>query len=79
MHSFPPRSFRQIFAGDARELALDAGLVLGTALFRTLLFGKPDARPHRRMGVALATGTSLEEARNRADAAAAAIRVLPGG
>jgi phosphoribosylglycinamide formyltransferase 2 len=46
---------------------------------RVLLFGKPDARPHRRMGVALASGTSLEEAQQRADRAAAAIRVVEAG
>jgi phosphoribosylglycinamide formyltransferase 2 len=45
---------------------------------QVLLLGKPDARPHRRMGVALASGATLEEAGQRADAAAAAIRVLPG-
>ena len=44
-----------------------------------LRFGKPDARPHRRMGVVLASGANLEEARQRADQAAAAITVLPGG
>ena len=45
---------------------------------QVLLFGKPDARPHRRMGVALARGGSEAEARRRADAAAAQIQVLPG-
>ncbi|MBM5791631.1 MAG: formate-dependent phosphoribosylglycinamide formyltransferase [Cyanobacteria bacterium M_surface_10_m1_298] len=43
---------------------------------QVLLFGKPDARPHRRMGVALASGSSLEEARSKADQAAAAIQVI---
>jgi phosphoribosylglycinamide formyltransferase 2 len=43
-----------------------------------LLFGKPDARPHRRMGVALARGASEAEARRRADRAAARIQVLAG-
>ena len=38
-----------------------------------LLFGKPEARPLRRMGVALASGADLAEARRRADAAAAAV------
>jgi phosphoribosylglycinamide formyltransferase 2 len=46
---------------------------------QVLLFGKPDARPHRRMGVALACGASLEEARHRADHAAAAIQVVDTG
>jgi len=42
---------------------------------QVLLFGKPEARPQRRMGVALARGTSEAEARRRADAAAARISV----
>lgn len=43
-----------------------------------LLFGKPEARPLRRMGVALACGRDLPEARRRADAAAAAVRLEVG-
>lgn len=39
------------------------------------LFGKPDARPGRRMGVALATGTDAEAARATARAAAAKLSV----
>jgi phosphoribosylglycinamide formyltransferase 2 len=34
------------------------------------LFGKPDSRPYRRMGVALAQGESIEEARRKATQAA---------
>jgi phosphoribosylglycinamide formyltransferase 2 len=45
---------------------------------QVLLFGKPNARPQRRMGVALARGDSEAQARQRADAAAARIRVTPG-
>ena len=45
---------------------------------QVLLFGKPNARPQRRMGVALARGHSEAQARQRADAAAARIRVTPG-
>jgi phosphoribosylglycinamide formyltransferase 2 len=45
---------------------------------QVLLFGKPDARPQRRMGVALARGDSEAQARQRADAAAARIRVTAG-
>jgi phosphoribosylglycinamide formyltransferase 2 len=45
---------------------------------QVLLFGKPDARPQRRMGVALARGESEAQARQRADAAAARIRVTAG-
>jgi len=43
-----------------------------------LLFGKPDARPNRRMGVALALGADEAEARRKADGAAACLRVGPG-
>jgi phosphoribosylglycinamide formyltransferase 2 len=39
------------------------------------IFGKPDARPNRRMGVALATGPDVDVARERARTAAAAMRV----
>ena len=39
------------------------------------LFGKPDARPGRRMGVALATAATVDEARAKAAAAALAISV----
>ena len=42
---------------------------------QVLLFGKAEARPQRRMGVALARGADTDEARRRADAAAAAIQV----
>jgi phosphoribosylglycinamide formyltransferase 2 len=42
---------------------------------QVLLFGKQQARPLRRMGVALARGGSEEEARHKADTAAAHIRV----
>ena len=39
------------------------------------LFGKPTTRKHRRMGVALAAGRSVDEARERAREAAARIRI----
>jgi len=45
---------------------------------QVLLFGKPELRPFRRMGVALARGESLAQARGRADAAAARIRCHTG-
>jgi phosphoribosylglycinamide formyltransferase 2 len=40
------------------------------------LFGKPRAYRNRRMGVALALGTTVEQARERAKASAAAVTVL---
>lgn len=53
-------------AGDA--LAVDPSVELR-------LFGKPDTRPGRRLGVALARGGDVAQARERATAAAALVRV----
>ena len=39
------------------------------------LFGKPEVRGHRRLGVALARGASIDEARARATAVARGVRV----
>ena len=72
---------RVILAEQTSEAVTFSGLeqALAEVDVKVLLFGKPDARPHRRMGVALAIGSDLKEARNRADQAAAAIRVQPAG
>lgn len=40
------------------------------------LFGKPDSRPFRRMGVALAKGQDIHEAREKAQKAANAIKIV---
>ncbi|MGZ8295530.1 MAG: phosphoribosylglycinamide formyltransferase 2, partial [Allosphingosinicella sp.] len=40
------------------------------------IFGKPVTRPYRRMGVALATGATAEEARGLATRAAAKVRIV---
>jgi phosphoribosylglycinamide formyltransferase 2 len=40
------------------------------------LFGKPDSRPYRRLGVALAKGTTTQEARNKALKAANTILIV---
>jgi len=42
------------------------------------LFGKPQAFVRRRMGVALATAAGTDEARQRAKAAAAAVKAAKG-
>ncbi len=42
------------------------------------LFGKPDARKYRRMGVVAAYGESVEEARKLANDAAASVTVKFG-
>ena len=57
-----------IYAGVAEALATHSSVELR-------LFGKPDARPGRRRGVALARGADVDEARSRARTAAAAVRV----
>ncbi|CAI8163809.1 MAG: Formate-dependent phosphoribosylglycinamide formyltransferase [Prochlorococcus marinus str. MIT 9215] len=43
---------------------------------QVLLFGKPDSRPGRRMGVALSKAKNIQEARRKADQAAACINVI---
>lgn len=40
------------------------------------LFGKPDSRPYRRMGVALARGINIQEAREKANIAASKIKIV---
>lgn len=40
------------------------------------LFGKPDSRPFRRMGVALAKGENVQEARDKATSAASKIKIV---
>jgi phosphoribosylglycinamide formyltransferase 2 len=40
------------------------------------LFGKPDSRPFRRMGVALAKGNDIQEAREKATRAANKVRIV---
>jgi phosphoribosylglycinamide formyltransferase 2 len=79
IRSTGPAASRVILAEQASNGVAFTGLeqALAEPDVQVLLFGKPDARPHRRLGVALAAGASLEEARRRADQAAAAVQVLP--
>ena len=71
----PAASCALLVAGASAAVAyegLDEALAEpGTAL---RLFGKPEVAGHRRMGVALAVGESVEDARAKARRAAAAIR-----
>jgi phosphoribosylglycinamide formyltransferase 2 len=46
---------------------------------QVLIFGKPDTRPWRRLGVALARGNDETDARRRADGAAALVQVQTSG
>ncbi len=75
-----PAASAVIYGGlDARGIAFegvrDALAVPGADL---RLFGKPESFTKRRMGVALATGANVDEARERAKRAAAAVRPVAG-
>jgi phosphoribosylglycinamide formyltransferase 2 len=39
------------------------------------LFGKPDSRPYRRMGVALASAATIDQARRKATTAASLVQI----
>jgi phosphoribosylglycinamide formyltransferase 2 len=74
-----PAASHVVLAGEQADEAVFTGLeealtVPGT---KVRLFGKPDTRPGRRMGVALAVADEVETARERAARAAAAIKVEP--
>ena len=58
---------------DVRFSNLDAALAEPDTQLR--LFGKPEVAGRRRMGVALARGESVDEARAKARAAAGAVSV----
>jgi len=69
---------RVILAERHSESVAFSGLeeALAETDVQVLLFGKPDARPYRRMGVALARGADLDDARQKADQAAGKIQVI---
>ena len=75
-----PGASAVIYGGmDARGIAFEGvaeALAVPGADLR--LFGKPESFVKRRMGVALAMGADIGEARSRARAAAAAVRPVPG-
>ncbi|NET52298.1 MAG: formate-dependent phosphoribosylglycinamide formyltransferase [Merismopedia sp. SIO2A8] len=58
-------------------IGMDAALRIPQTTLR--LFGKPICRKNRRMGVALALGGTIEEARNRAKACAKQVSVFTEG
>ena len=74
-----PGASAVVLAGGPGDAPSYAGVAEALAVaddVQVRLFGKPDARPGRRLGVALAAGADLDAARERARRAAAAIRVL---
>jgi phosphoribosylglycinamide formyltransferase 2 len=62
--------------GDAPSIEGLADALAVHSAVDVRLFGKPDTRPGRRMGVAMATAGDVDGARARARAAAAAMRVV---
>ena len=75
----PAASAVILAAGDSQEVGyanVDTALAAPDTQLR--LFGKPEVRGERRMGVALALGESVEDARAKAQGAAAAVGVEVG-
>jgi phosphoribosylglycinamide formyltransferase 2 len=76
MQHGPCASAVVLVEGDSNNLRfsnLEAALEAPDTQLR--LFGKPEVKGKRRMGVALARGTDLENAREKAQKAAAAVKV----
>lgn len=75
---FAPSASAVILASKHSDKIIFEGVAeaLATPDVDLKLFGKPDSRPYRRMGVALAKGTNIEEAREKAKAAAAKVKIF---
>lgn len=73
-----PAASHVILATEAAaEVAFDSlDEALSVPETKLRLFGKPDARPGRRMGVALSFGADTGEARARAEQAAHAVKIV---
>ena len=66
----PSASRAVVVEGDSREIIMDnLEKVLEEPGVQMRIFGKPEIKGHRRMGVILATADSVEEARVKADRA----------
>jgi phosphoribosylglycinamide formyltransferase 2 len=78
IRSLGPAASRVILADSSGSPVAYQGVAAALAEVDTqlLLFGKPDAKPQRRMGVALARGSSEAEARAKADRAAGQVKVV---
>ena len=72
----PSASSVLLVQGDSNQMryrGLDQALAQPETEVR--LFGKPEVKGNRRLGVALARGESIQEARDKANAASAALKV----
>jgi phosphoribosylglycinamide formyltransferase 2 len=72
-----PSASHVILADESHAVVVFDGLAdaLMVPTSKLRLFGKPDTRPGRRMGVALALGGTTDEARSRAEACAHAVSI----
>jgi len=72
-----PAASHVVLADSAADEVTFVGVEAALAVPETKLrlFGKPDTRPGRRMGVALSFGRDTDEARGRAEQAAHAIKI----
>jgi len=72
-----PAASHVILATESNNVVSFSGvteaLTIPTSKLR--LFGKPDTRPGRRMGVALTQGATTDEARSRAEQSAHAVQI----
>jgi phosphoribosylglycinamide formyltransferase 2 len=76
-----PGASAVLLAGEETAVPVVSGLAEALSVDDSVtvrLFGKPDARPGRRMGVALASADDADTARSRAREAAARLRVDAG-
>ena len=76
-----PSASHVILAAHNRDNVRFEGIAeaLNIPAAKLRLFGKPDSRPGRRMGVALTQGASTDEARNRAETCAHSVCMVPQG
>ena len=73
-----PAASHVILADASQDNVCFEGVVdaLNVSTSKLRLFGKPDTRPGRRMGVALAQGADTDQARERAETAAHCVTIV---
>jgi phosphoribosylglycinamide formyltransferase 2 len=78
VHNLEPTASHVILAEDqAQEVGFEGvAEALSVAGTKVRLFGKPDTRKNRRMGVVLTNGADTDEARRKAEEAAHMIRIV---
>ena len=74
----PAHSVALLGHGDGVPVISGVAEALAVPESQVRLFGKPECKGHRRLAVAVATGATPEEAKERARAVAAAIRITVG-